>query len=370
MNRSARLPLAALVAAACSVSVAAPASSETVDVSLSALGGSRQFAVEDVSGKPLTAINLGTGGTQPFRTRVTDKDFTSVTQPYSVGATMSNLYLKSGTSYDYATKISSSELSLAYPTSPLDALGVAFPVTPDLGLSGPIPSCLNLPQSVKDVLGLDVNGVSLTGDAAVTALCTALGTGVTVSTTGTSAVSGLATTVQAAATNLADIPAALTGAQAGSFTEADYGQNTVGSGDPSKPATNAPTSLSVMKGTSNMTAALKSEIETKVNAVLGSVPLTKEGDTGAETTIGSVVVALSNSTDTGVADVGSALATLDATKQSAVANLLGSALLPVDLTNLTSLSGQYYAFPSLKALPTGLTPGEYAGTLTVTFVQQ
>jgi hypothetical protein len=369
MNHSRGRRAVAVATLLCAGAAAPAAYGETVDVSLGALGGSRQFAVEDISGNALTAIDLGTGGTQPFRTRVVDQSFSNVTEPYTVSATMSNLYLKTGdTTYDYLTKVPSSEVSLAYPTNPLAALGVGFPVLPDLAMSGPIPSCVDLPQAVKDVLGLDANG--LTSDPAVTALCTALGTGVTVTTTGTAAADGLAQQVEAAVTSLLDIPTQLTGAQAGSFNSADYGADTVGFNDPNKPAEKAPTSLQIMKGTPNMTAALKSEIETKINAVLGTLPLTTVDDLGAETTIASAITSLSNSTDTGVADVGSALAALDAAKQSAVINLLGSGLLPVDLSHLANVSGQYFGFPSLKSTPTGLEPGVYDGTLTVTFVQQ
>jgi hypothetical protein len=352
----------------CAAAPLAPANAETVDVTLGALGGTRQFAVEDISGNPLTAINLGTGGTQPFRTRVVDESFTSVSEPYTVSATMSNLYLKSGASYAWGTKVPSSELSLVYPTNPLQALGVAFPVVPDLSLSGTLPTCASLPSNVKTALGLSVAG--LTSDLAVTALCTALGSGLTVTPVGTPSVDGLVQQVTAAATNLLNIPTQLTGATTGSFDSADYGADTIGFSDPAKPATNTPSSLQIMHGTPNLTDALKAEIASKLSAALSALPLTTANNVGADTTLASVVSSLSSSTDTGVAALGTALATLDAAKQSALVNLLTSAVVPVSMSNLPSLSGQYYGFPSLKATPLNMQPGEYAGTLTVTFVQQ
>jgi hypothetical protein len=343
------------------------ASAETVDVSLGALGGTRQFAVEDISGNPLETLDLGTGGTQPFRTRVIDSSFTSVSEPYTVSATMSNLYLKDGASYDWDTLVPSDQLSLIYPTNPLSALGVAFPVVPDLSLTGVLPTCASLPGTVKTTLGLNLAGVS--SDLAVTALCAALGTGLTVTSTGTDAVDGAVQQVTAAATNLLNIPTQLTGATTGSFDDPDYGADTVGFNDPAKPAVNDPSSLQIMKGTPNLTDALKAEILAKLNTALSLVPLTTVNNVGAETTLAAALSALSTSTDTGVANLGAALSTLDAAKQSAILNLLTSAVVPVQLENIPSLSGQYFAFPSLKAAPVNLTPGEYAGTMTVTFVQ-
>lgn len=359
--------LAAAAVLACTVAaVAAPAGAETVDVSLGVLGGTRQFAVEDLSGNPLKTISLGTGGTQPFRTRVVDSSFTSISQPYTVGATMSNLYLKDGAGYDWATKVPSSQLSFIYPTNPLSALGVAFPVIPSLSLSGTLPTCAGLPSSVKTALGLSVTGV--TSDLAVAAVCTALGTGLTVPDTTT--LDGVVRQVTAAATNLLDIPTQLTGATTGTFDSADYAEGTIGFGDPNKPNDNDPTSLQVMRGTPNLTDALRAEITSRLTSALSTMPLTAVGDDGAEATVASVVTALSSSADQAVAQLGTALSTLDAVKQSAVVNLLTSAVLPSEMDDIKSLSGQYFAFPSLKAQPVDLVPGEYAGTMTVTFVQQ
>lgn len=363
--------LTAAVALACATAAMVPAASaDTVDVSLAALAGTRQFAVEDISGNPLTAINLGAGGTQPFRTRVTDANFTSLSDEYTVSATMSNLYLKQGAGYDWTTMVPASDLELVYPTQPLTALGVSFPVIPDLSLSGVLPTCATLPSSVKTSLGLDVAGVPPVTDLAVTALCSALGSGLTVTSTGTSTVDGLVREITAAATNLLNIPTQLTGAAPGSFDNADYGAGTVGFNDPNKPATNAPSSLQIMQGTPNLTDALKTEITTKLNAALSTLPLTTPNNVGAETTLASALGSLASSTDTGVAALGTALSTLDAVKQSAIVNLLSSAVAPLGMSNITSLSGQYYGFPSLKATPVDMQPGEYAGTLTVTFVQQ
>ena len=112
MSRSLTRRVSALTALGVGVAVAAPAFAVTpvctsttvtqciagVPVTLPSLGGVRQFAVETVSGTELTGLDLGTGGQQPFRTRVTDTAFANLTQGYSVSATMSNLYLKTGAS--------------------------------------------------------------------------------------------------------------------------------------------------------------------------------------------------------------------------------------------------------------------------------
>ncbi len=39
------------------------------------------------------------------------------------------------------------------------------------------------------------------------------------------------------------------------------------------------------------------------------------------------------------------------------------------LADIKGITGGYYAFPILKAVPTTPVPGTYNGTMTVTFVQ-
>lgn len=361
--------VALAVAATSALALVAPAfadSTSGVAVSLSSLGGTRQFAVENVSGAPLTAISLGTGGMQPFRTHVTDSNFANLTKGYSVAATMSNLYLKTTSGHNYAVKVPSSDVSLAYGTAPLSALGVSLPVLPKLSLSGTLASCANLPSSVQTTLGLSSAGVPISTDplvnTALTSLCTALGTGVPVATT----VDSFLQTVVPTLASVADLPTQLTGATPGAFSQADFGADTVGSGDPAKAGAPAATSLPIMNGTPGLSSALLIQITSKLNAILSAVPLTALDETKAKTSIAAVISALSANTTTAL--VANALNTLTATQQIAVLNTLVASLLPPSLANIASVSGQYYAFPSLKATPTTPVAGTYDGTLTVTFV--
>lgn len=369
MKRSTRRH-AALVLGVALAATAAPAFAEGVDVSLQSTPGSRQFAVQNISGAPLTAINLGSGGQQPFRTVVTDTTFQNLTQGYNVNAKMNNLYLHNDTTPVFGTKVPSSEVSLQYGTSPLSALGLDLSVLPKVSVSGTLQSCAELTDSVKTLLGLStsVTGV-LTGitDPLLLDLCTKLGAADNKAVTGT--VDGALQQVQPTINSLADLPAALSGAQPGPFTAADYA-NGIGAGDTAG-ATGAPaaTSLGIMTGTPGITSALSSAIQSLLATALGS-NLTAADDAGAKSSRAAAIALLSNSTDPAIAAVGASLSLLDATKQSSLLNTLtGTVALPV-LGDIKSLSGRYYAFPILKATPTTPEPGVYKGTMTVTFVQQ
>src|SRR4051812_24419497 len=132
--------LAALVALA----VAAPALADNVSVTLTGAGGTRQFSVEDLVGNPLTALDLGTGSSQPFRLHVQDAAFlpSAGQGGYTVTSTMSNLYLKTGpSSYNYAVKVPSSELSVGFGSNPLSVGPLSLVDLPKLSVSGTLASC-------------------------------------------------------------------------------------------------------------------------------------------------------------------------------------------------------------------------------------
>ena len=374
---AAKRSLALLVATVTVAAVAAPALAVTpscttttvttciagVPVTLTGLGGTRQFAVETISGAELTGLDLGTGGAQPFRTHVTDTSFSVLSENYTVDATMSNLYLNTGSGNNLAVKIPSSGVSLAYVTNPLSALGLSLTDLPKLSLTGTLASCASLPGAVKTALGLDSLGVpllALPDLAAVTALCTALGAGAPVTTT----VDGVLRTVTPIITSLLDLPTALTGAQAGAFTNPAYA-GTVGASDPAASGAPAATPRRIMTGTAGLSAGLLTALTTALNSALSGLPLTTANDAGARTTVAAAVSALQSS----VSLVGNALALLSAAKQVAVLNTLTSTLVTPLLGNIQTVNGQYFAFPILQATPTTPVPGTYDGTLTVTFVQ-
>lgn len=360
----------ALAAVGGLLAIATPAIGADVNVTLTSTPGSRQFAVQDLTGVDLTAINLGSGGQQPFRTVVTDSTFQNVTQGYTVSAKMNNLYLHTGSplAAQYATKVPSSEVSLQYGTSPLSALGVDLSVLPKITLGGTLESCSDLGGPVKTALGLSALGVVLDGlDTSLISVCSALSAVDGTAVTGT--VDGALQQITPVINSLADLPTALTGATPGPFTNADY-SNGVGAGDTAG-AADAPaaTSLGIMTGTPGLSASLSTQIKNQLDTALGSLPLASVTGAGAQTTVGAVITALSSSATAGVAAVGTALSTLDSARQVTLVNTLtGTVAVPV-LGDLKSLSGQYYAFPILKATPTTPVPGVYRGTMTVTFVQ-
>ncbi len=380
MARSLHKRLAALAAAGCLLAVAAPALAVTpacttttvtqciagVPVTLTSTGGTRQFAVENIGGTELAALDLGTGGSQPFRTHVTDTNFSSLTEDYTVGATMSNLYLKSGATHNYTVKVPSSEVALAYGTTPLSALGLSLATLPKLSLSGVLSSCGSLPAAAKTTLGLSAIGAVVDPtDLALVQLCAALGTGVPVSGT----VDGLLQTVTPAVTSLLDLPTALTGAESGAFTNPAFA-GTVGSADPAAGTAPAATPRRIMTGTHGMSAGLQAALTTALNNALAGVPLTSVNDLGARTTLAAVVASLQGSSTAAVAAAGNAIALLgNAAKEVAVLNSMTSTLVPPVLGDILRVSGQYFGFPILQATPTAPVPGVYDGTLTVTFVQ-
>jgi type 1 fimbria pilin len=80
--------------------------------------------------------------------------------------------------------------------------------------------------------------------------------------------------------------------------------------------------------------------------------------------------ALSSSTSSTLQSLGSALSSLTQSQQVSILNNLVGSLVNPALGDISNEIGTYNAFPMLKATPTGsVTPGTYAGTMTVTLVQ-
>ena len=149
MSRSVRTPAAVaatallLVTAAASGAAAADGATQ-VQVSANNNPGSRQFFVEDLTGKPLTRLDLGTGAQGlPFQTRVKDTDYTSNNGGFVAGAEMTNLYRK-GATIEYGTKVDSRKLSISYAGIPSDVSGLALGALPKIAISGVLPLCKDL----------------------------------------------------------------------------------------------------------------------------------------------------------------------------------------------------------------------------------
>jgi hypothetical protein len=358
---------------------AAPALADSsVGVTIIGLGGTRQFAVEDAQGQTLSAINLGTGGSQPFRLHVTDSAFLPAATGgnYSVSATMSNLYLKTGsgstsTDYNYNVKVPSSAVSISYGASPLSVSGLALTLLPKLNISGTMSSCLNLSGTLKTLLGVNALGGVIGSNSALSSLCTTLG----VAGSALSAqVDGAMQTLYPTLTDLTKLPTALAGTTGGAFTQPSFASG-VGAYDTAGAAaagSTQPTSVALMTGTTGaaLSSALITDLTTQLTAALTG-PLTSASGSGTQTTLASVISVLQASGTTVLNQLGAVINQLSASDQATLINALFTTSSPVApvLSTVQGITGSSYAFPVLKATPTTPVAGTYGGTLTVTFVQ-
>lgn len=378
---------AALTAVASSVALAAPAAlAANIDVTVTGLGGTRQFSVEDLTGATLSALDLGTGQAKPFRTHVADSSFlplSAVTDDYSVNATLSNLYLKTGAStYNYAVKIPSSDLKINFGANPLAGSGITLQDLPKLTVSGVIGSCATLPTALQSALGLAtstglVGGILKTigqpldsSNTALNTLCTTLSSG-TASLSAT--VDGLVQNLMPTLNSITDLPSVLGGATGGTFTNPSFAAGTVGAGDTAG-ATGAPaaTAVSLMTGTANLSSGLVTALTAVLNNALAGLPLVPNGTPGAASSLTAALAGLASSTSNAVANqLAAALSTLTDAQKTTVLDGLGLSLAPLApvLADIKGITGSYYAFPVLSATPNTPVAGTYGGTMTVTFVQ-
>lgn len=376
MRRLSR-PGAALAAVTTVVALAGPALAANVDVTVTGLGGTRQFTVEDLSGATLTALDLGTGQAKPFRTHVQDASFlplSAASDDYSVTATLSNLYLKTGPSaYNYAVKIPSSALGIDFGSTPLAGNGITLQDLPKLSLTGTMSSCLSLSDTLKTALGLGtsglLNGLPLdSSNTALSTLCTTLLTTNAVAATVDGVVQNLTPTLN----NVLDLPSQLGGAIGGPFTNASYAAGTVGAGDTAG-ALNAPTAtpVSLMTGTHNLSAGLISALSAALTSALNGLPLVSTTAVPTQTTIDAVVAGLATAASALDNQLSAVLSTLSLANKATVINGLGLSSTPLApvLADISGITGSYYAFPILTASPGNPVAGTYGGTMTVTFVQ-
>lgn len=372
-----RLPprTTAALALGTALAVSAPAFADNVGVTVTGLGGTRQFTVENLAGAQLTALNLGSGGAQPFRTHVQDAGFlptSLLTGSYTVNAAINNLYLKDGSAYNYAVKIPSKDLSIGFGGSPLAGSGISLQDLPKLSLTATLASCGSLSSGLKTALGLQtISGITTAIDltnTALTTLCTTLATPGVHDLAAT--VDGVVQNLVPALTAVADLPSALSGATGGTFTNPSFASGTVGAADPSASGTPA-TVVSLMTGTHNLSAGLIAALKAALTNALTGLPLVAAGVTPAATTLEAAVAALNTAADTLSNQLGAVLSTLSDANKISVLNGLGLGLTALDpvLANIKGITGSYFAFPVLKATPTTPVPGTYNGTMTVTFVQ-
>lgn len=362
-----RLPIAVVTAGLAALTavpaLAAPAdqTSGTVVSTDSVAAGTRQLEVLDLAGHDLTNLALKPGVAQSFRVSVVDDAISDLTKdrPFTVSAVMNNLYRATGAnSYDYATTIPSSDVSIAFPQSgALSAFGVGLSDVPNVLLNGALPGC----QSLTGILNLTL--VDLT--SLLQGLCGVGGvltSGPLTLPSDLPVVSSLKGTLSGVA-DLGQLPFGLSSA-GGAFTDADY-QHGIGVADTGG-AGAAGTPRTIL-------AATKATDLSGILAALGyptNLPLVSETGAGAMTSLSSLLNALSLD---GLTNLVSTLAPLSTDQLLTLFNngtVTGA--LSTTLQTLTGESGTYNAFPSLTVTPSDpqQAAGTYSGTMTITMVQQ
>lgn len=371
-----RLPIAA-VAAALAATTAVPAFAGTNDQpagysqpvgtpvsTLQAAPGTRQLEVLDVAGAPLAELKLVPNVAQSFRVAVVDTDLNDLATPFSVTAVMNNLYQSDGNGgYTTSNQISSKDVSLSFPASPISALGVGFQANPDLTVAGTIPSCNSLLSSgILNAVTVLTSGLCNVVDPVTQVLTQGvLNQALTVPN-----VDALSTVISTITNRVAldALPFDLTGDKGGPFTDADYANGIGHAVDPQTGTT--PTMYTLLQGTpdvSNLTGKL---------GYPTNLPLVSPTGSGALTSLGNLLDGLTNSGNTTLQQLSTALQSLgSATTEVAILNNLAGTL-NTTLQNLSAESGTYNAFPSLKVTPsnTNQAAGTYSGTMTITMVQQ
>lgn len=380
-HRRLTVGLTALLAVGAAAGGAAAQQSE-VTVSADSQPGSRQFFVEDLTGTTLTALDLGTTGSgQPFQVRVADNGFLSPSAPFTASAEMTHLYRKGADgTLDYGTRVGSDKVGVSYIGAP-DVAGVSVGAIPTLGLTGALPTCdqlgVLLPAasplrggslfgSLLDPLNILLASLGL-GESAKP-LCTALGgtstTPLPVDQADAVLVQLQEQLLQPALDLVGGLPLDVTGStETGTFDAPSF--LGAGAGDPAA-STAAATKRKALGGNPNALF----DLDGLLGPILDGQPLF-----GADglTEVTTVVGALQNSPDTGVAALGTALAGLSAADQTGVLSGLTNATGPVATlldAALSQISGTYRSFPRLDADLSNAPAGDYTGTMTVTFVQQ
>lgn len=315
------------VALAMILAVAAPA--QQVLVTLTNPTGSRTVYVEDILGNAMTSMDFGTGRMKPARIRVVDTDMSRT--GFNVQASMSNLYLVSGSSYDYAQKIGSASVSVTYPAAALNVLNVNALVAPIFNgtlSAGAVCSLLGLLPSC------------LPGDLALSNLAGTLRN----------------VTLPVNLSDLSKLPIVPQSGDAGSFTNPHY--QGVGAGDPAK-GSNPATQLRVISGgaTTNL-AGMISSVQSALSGAIAGLPTTQL--VPQDTLIVAIKDAVKNA-------LGTVLTDSQALSLVTSVTLTLNALTDNDILRQT---GTYLSYPILNvAVPGTAAGGDYRGTLVVTAVQ-
>ncbi|MDQ1438312.1 MAG: hypothetical protein QOK43_1941 [Acidimicrobiaceae bacterium] len=314
--------------AALGVAATVPASADQVTVSITNPGGSRTLYVENLLGQPLTALDFGTSRSQPFRVRVVDA--TMDRSGFQVLTTMSHLYKVSGQSYDWASKIASSDLAISYPPNPLNLLNVRAVVAPIFDMTE-----------------------TLTGT-----LCTTVQAAGGSCTVAMSAIDGLRQTVDLVIdlADLNNLPLIPQIGEVGDFTSPDFAG--IGANDPAKPNTFTPTNRRVISGAVSTATTTLTSVTNALKALVAQQAVGSLVD--PDTLSGAVRDALG----------GPVFDALPASSVQTIMDGLTATVRNIASADIVGQSGTYLSYPKLDVtVPDNTSPGSYQGTLVVTAVQ-
>lgn len=317
------------LAASMAASVMPAASASDVTVALNNPGGSRTLYVETVLGAPLTTLDFGTMRSEPFRVRVVDD--TMDRSPFYVTTSLSNLYLVSGSSYDWNTTIPSSKVSVNYPANPLGILDPKAVVAP----------LLDITETVTGTLCTTI---------------TAQGGTCTIAMTGVQALRQLVDLAVNTA-DLTNLPLVPQTGETGDYTAPDF--SGIGAGDPSKPPTFDATHRKVITGAINTVTNLLDSVKAAYATVLAG--------TNVSSLVDPAVLAAALRTAIG----GTAYDTIVAAGGlQPIIDALSASVEDVTTNQILAQSGTYLSYPKLDVtLPANQASGSYQGTLVVTAVQ-
>jgi hypothetical protein len=316
------------LAAMAATGAPSPAGAEQVTVALNNPGGSRTVYVENLIGQPLTTLDFGTSRSQPFRVRVVDA--TMDRSGFEVQTSMSNLYKTSDASFDWATKIASSNIAMAYPANPLNLLNPQAVVRP----------VYDMTETVSGALCTTI--VSAGGSCSIAM----------------SAVEGLRKTVTLAV-NLADLnslPLVPQTGETGAFSSPDFAG--IAANDPAKPGSFSPTNKKVISGVVSTASNTLTSVTTALQSVVAGQPA------------GSLVDANTLASSLRSALGGPVFDILLPSQVTTILNALTVTARAVNAADIMGQSGTYLSYPRLDVtLPPGQAPGDYQGTLVVTAIQ-
>ena len=335
--------LAAGVAALTIAGVGLPAGAQTdeVPVSLENTSGSRTILIEDMTGSELQELAFGSARSLPFRVRVQDQAIGAT--PFTVNASLTNLYFDNG-GLDYDTLIESENVKLE----------------PQVGLGFDV---LDVEATVQPVVDLVA---TLTGPlaplcASLTGVVPIVGGGCTVSATDVVG-NALDLTVPVDLSDLTNLPLLPQSPDTGFFSEAEYGGG-AGLGDPAGDNGSggrlAGTQWKLAAGSPVTTGLVFDPLTDAVNDLTRSQII---GDTAVLAAFNDVVTKLSSPL----------INTLGATTTDLLNSTVATAQ-TLGAGDLLALTGQYISLPKLSVtvpvkdpvLPTGT----YKGTLVVTGLQ-